>query len=107
MELPMFSATMFTDLGLQIFLASLLITFLAGIIKGAVGFAMPLVMVSGLSSIMAPQLAIGAMILPVVASNALQTFRHGLAPVIGEARAVWRYLLVVSIFIVLTAQLLP
>ncbi|MEO1795972.1 MAG: sulfite exporter TauE/SafE family protein [Pseudomonadota bacterium] len=107
MELPMFSATMFTDLGLQIFLASLFITFLAGIIKGAVGFAMPLVMVSGLSSIMAPQLAIGAMILPVVASNALQTFRHGVAPVIGEARAVWRYLLVVSIFIVLTAQLLP
>ncbi|MEO0486288.1 MAG: sulfite exporter TauE/SafE family protein [Pseudomonadota bacterium] len=99
--------SIFSELGTTLFVLSVLITLTAGVIKGTVGFAMPLVMVSGLTSIVEPTLAIAAMILPVVASNAFQTFRHGVAPALREARFVWRYLLVVSVFIILSAQLLP
>ena len=92
------------DLSLALFAAALGITLMAGIIKGAVGFAMPLVMVSGLSSILDPKLALAAIILPIVVSNALQTFRTGLAPAMAAARDFWRYLLIVCIAILISAQ---
>ncbi|MEM6729688.1 MAG: sulfite exporter TauE/SafE family protein [Pseudomonadota bacterium] len=99
--------SLFAQLGPGLLLASMAVALAAGIIKGAVGFAMPLVMVSGLSSILSPQLAIAGLILPVVASNALQTFRQGVGPAMREARFMWRYLLVVGLFIVAAAQLVP
>lgn len=79
----------------------------AGVIKGAVGFALPLIMVSGLSTIMDPKLAIATMILPVVMSNLVQTFRQGLGEAISAAQEYWRYLLVVCAAILLVAQTLP
>ncbi|MEL6609801.1 MAG: sulfite exporter TauE/SafE family protein [Pseudomonadota bacterium] len=97
--------SLFSQLSPSVLVLSALIALAAGTIKGAVGFALPLVMVSGLSSIMDPKLALAALILPVLATNGLQTFRHGVGPAIREARIVWRYLLVVSVAIILTAQL--
>lgn len=99
--------SIFTELSSFVFVFAVCVTLLAGIVKGAVGFAMPLIMVSGLSSIMDPRLAIGAMIVPIVVSNGIQTFRQGIGPAVRETKAVWRYLLMVSIFIVASAQLLP
>jgi uncharacterized membrane protein YfcA len=80
------------------------ITLLAGVIKGMVGFAMPLVMISGLSTIMDPKLALAALILPVLLSNGLQTFRQGLAEALSAMRQYWRYVLVVCLAILITAQ---
>ncbi|MEL6914692.1 MAG: sulfite exporter TauE/SafE family protein [Pseudomonadota bacterium] len=99
--------SIFSELGLGVLLAATGITLAAGIVKGAIGFAMPLIMISGMSSIMDPRLAIAGIILPIVASNALQTFRKGVGPALAEARVFWRYLLVVSLFIVAAAQLVP
>ncbi|MEM1375738.1 MAG: sulfite exporter TauE/SafE family protein [Pseudomonadota bacterium] len=96
--------SLLAELGTTVVLLSALIAFLAGTIKGAVGFALPLIMISGLSSIMAPPLALGAMLLPVLMTNALQTFRTGIGPAIREARAVWRYILIVCLAIVIAAQ---
>ena len=79
----------------------------AGIVKGAVGFAHPLIMVSGLSTIMDPKLAIATMLVPVVMSNLVQTFRQGLGEAISAVREYWRYLLVVCVTILLVAQTLP
>lgn len=85
----------------------ILITILAGIIKGAVGFAMPLVMVSGISMVMDPKIAIASIIAPIVVSNVMQTFRQGLAPVIAGIKEFWRYILIACTAIFLTAQLVP
>lgn len=80
------------------------VALIAGVIKGTVGFAMPLIMVSGLSTIMDPKLALAAMIFPVLASNAIQTFRQGFAEALSAAREFWRYLLIICVAIVITAQ---
>lgn len=85
--------------------AALGVAFFAGFIKGIVGFAMPLIMVSALSSFLDPKLALGLMILPVVASNTLQTFRSGIGPALDAIRDFRRYLLVVCIAIFAAAQL--
>ena len=84
-----------------------LITLISGVIKGAIGFAMPLVMISGLSSLMDPKHAIAAIIFPIVFSNILQTFRKGLAPAIDALRDCWRYVLIVCLFIFASAQFVP
>ncbi|MGR3435797.1 MAG: sulfite exporter TauE/SafE family protein [Shimia sp.] len=81
------------------------VALVAGLIKGMVGFAMPLIMVSGLSTVMDPKLAIAGMLFSIVVSNVLQTFREGVPAALGAARGVWRYLLILWIAIALSAQL--
>ena len=76
----------------------------AGLIKGAVGFALPLVMISGLSSFLDPRLALAGMILPTVASNVLQAGRGGVGPMVEAGRVHWRYLSVCAVGIFVTAQ---
>lgn len=93
------------DLTPILFAAALGITVMAGIIKGAVGFAMPLVMISGLSSVMDPKLALAALIFPVLVSNGWQTFRQGISPAWEAVKEFRRYLVVVCVMIFLAAQL--
>ena len=80
------------------------ITLLAGFVKGAVGFAMPMIMISGLASFMAPELAIAGLILPTLASNLWQAFRQGGRAAVASARVHWRYLAIVLALILITAQ---
>ncbi|MCY4303481.1 MAG: sulfite exporter TauE/SafE family protein [Aestuariivita sp.] len=80
------------------------ITVFAGIIKGAVGFAMPLIMISGLSVIADPKLAIAAIIFPTLLSNGFQTFRNGLKQALSAIIEFWRYLLITCVLIAITAQ---
>lgn len=53
------------------------ITLLAGTVKGMVGFAMPMVMISLMSSVIDPELALAGLILPTVITNATQALRQG------------------------------
>lgn len=53
------------------------IALLAGVIKGVVGFAMPMVMISGLSSVVSPSLALAGLILPTLITNGMQALRQG------------------------------
>lgn len=55
----------------------LAIGMLGGIVKGLVGFAMPMILVSGLGSIIAPELALAGLILPAFATNGIQALRQG------------------------------
>ncbi len=96
-----------SELSSQVWVLALLITLLAGFIKGAVGFAMPLIMVSGLSSILPPHLAVAGVILPIVVSNLTQTFRAGAGPAAQAVRDFWRYILIVCAAILVFAQFLP
>lgn len=64
------------------------VTLFAGFVKGAIGFAMPLIMISVFSAFMVPEVALAGLILATVTTNVHQAFRQGL----GEAwESVLRY----------------
>lgn len=81
------------------------VTLFAGFVKGAVGFALPMIMISGLGSFLPPEVALAALILPTVAANLWQALRDGIAAALAS---VWRfrlYMAIVLIFIAGSAQL--
>ncbi|MEM7597130.1 MAG: sulfite exporter TauE/SafE family protein [Pseudomonadota bacterium] len=88
-------------------LAAFGVAILSGVIKGAIGFGMPLVILSGLSTFLDPKLALVGMIAPIVVSNALQALRTGVAPAVEATRSAWRYILIVCVMIFAAAQLVP
>ncbi|MBP0482626.1 sulfite exporter TauE/SafE family protein [Sagittula salina] len=71
------------DLPATVLLAALAAGFLAGVVKGMVGFAMPMVLISSLSSFLPPEVALAGLILPTVVTNGMQALRQG-------AAAAWR-----------------
>ncbi|TFL17473.1 sulfite exporter TauE/SafE family protein [Jannaschia formosa] len=84
---------------------SLGIAFFAGIVKGAIGFAVPLIMISGLSSFLHPHLALAGMMIPVLLTNLWQVSRYGWVPAKEGAKLHWRYIVIVMIAIFGAAQL--
>lgn len=61
-----------------VFLFAVLIALIAGFVKGIVGFAMPMIMISGFASVMDPKLALAGLILPALVTNGMQAVRYGL-----------------------------
>lgn len=96
----------FNDLSTMAIIFAIGITLLAGFVKGATGFALPMIMVSGLATVLPPNVAIAALIVPTVVSNVWQALRGG---GVGAAAAVAsRYKLYIGtllVVIVITAQL--
>jgi uncharacterized protein len=88
----------------HLFWAAVAVALLAGFVKGAIGFAMPLIMVSAFSSFLPPELALAGLILPTLATNLSQAFRQGLWPALASARKYYRYLISTVVFIVISAQ---
>ena len=91
----------------HIWVFMLLVGLLAGLVKGVVGFAMPMVMISGLSTVVSPELALAGLILPTLVTNFWQALRQGL-------RAAWEsvckyriFLTVGAIVLLAAAQLVP
>ncbi|MEM6441355.1 MAG: sulfite exporter TauE/SafE family protein [Pseudomonadota bacterium] len=77
----------------------------AGFSKGVVGFALPMISVSLIGSVMPAQMAIAAMILPGIVTNIWQTFRQGLGAARRTLRQFWRLNAVLFVMIALCAQL--
>lgn len=87
--------------------AAVAIALLAGLVKGTVGFAMPMIMMSGLSSFMAPELALAGLILPTLVTNGVQALRLGVSSAtVAVLRFRW-FLLIGAVCLVLGAQLVP
>lgn len=86
------------------FVAACGVTLLAGFVKGAVGFAMPLVMISGLTLFLDPLVALAGVILPIVLSNLLQVMRFSWAQAREALLGFWRYILMVCLMITVAAQ---
>ncbi len=82
------------------------VTLFAGFVKGAVGFAMPLIMISGISVLIDPQLVVAGIILPIVMSNALQVLRAGFPAARDALIEYRRYVAVVCVMILVSAQFL-
>lgn len=69
--------TLFPFLTTSQLILALFIAVAGGFVKGVVGFAMPLVLISGLTFFIAPELALAGLILPTLVSNIMQSLRHG------------------------------
>ncbi|WP_422049113.1 sulfite exporter TauE/SafE family protein [Shimia sp.] len=80
------------------------IAVLAGVIKGMVGFAMPMVLISGLSSFLAPELALAGLILPTLATNGMQALRQGRAAAWQSVKRFRRFLIAGGAVMVISAQ---
>ena len=52
---------------------------LAGMVKGIVGFAMPMIFITGMTTFMGPDVALGILILPTLIGNGWQAGRQGFA----------------------------
>jgi uncharacterized membrane protein YfcA len=88
-----------TALGLAI-----AVTLFAGFVKGAVGFAMPMIMISAFSSFLPPEVALSGLILPTLVTNLGQAFRDGVPAFVASLRKYWRFLTGTIIFIAISAQ---
>ncbi|MGC1259170.1 MAG: sulfite exporter TauE/SafE family protein, partial [Jannaschia helgolandensis] len=84
---------------------ALVIALFAGIVKGSIGFALPLIMISGLSSFLDPKLALAGILISVFATNVWQVTRQGWEPARDAAVLHWRYLLIVMVAIFAAAQI--
>lgn len=100
----MFEETIF-GISPLFFIAAVLVTLFAGFVKGAVGFAMPMIMISGMGSFLPPETALAALIVPTVVANTWQALRQGVASAIQSVQRVWRFLLVGLVFLLGSAQL--
>lgn len=95
----------FSELGLWAVSLATLITLFAGFVKGAVGFALPMIMISGLSAFLPPEIALAVLIVPTVLANVWQALRGGLGDAMASIRKFRLYIIIVLIFIALSAQL--
>jgi uncharacterized protein len=86
------------------FAAALAITLFAGFVKGAVGFAMPMIMISAFSSFLPPEVALAGLILPTVFSNIAQAFRQGAAAAWDTVKTYRRILIATVLMILISAQ---
>lgn len=96
---------LFSGLAPSLFALALGVALLAGVIKGVVGFAMPMVMISGLGSFMAPELALAGLILPTLVTNGMQALRQGLAMAWASIRRFRLFLVIGLVMLVGSAQL--
>jgi len=85
------------------FAAALAVTLFAGFVKGAVGFAMPMVMISAFSSFLPPEVALAGLILPTLFTNLSQAFRQGTGPMVATTLTYRRFLIATVVFIAVSA----
>ncbi len=87
----------------EAFAAALAVTLFAGFVKGAVGFAMPMILVSAFAVFLPQDLALAGLILPTLVTNLSQAFRQGVAPARETARTYRRFLIATVICIAMSA----
>lgn len=79
------------------------VTVFAGFVKGAVGFAMPLIMISAFSNFMPPETALAALILSVLTTNLHQSLRFGASAATDSALKYWRIIAMTVLGIMISA----
>jgi uncharacterized membrane protein YfcA len=84
--------SLFPDLGPASLALACGIALAAGVVKGMVGFAMPMILISGLGTFLPPELALAGLILPTLVTNTWQALRHGW-------RAAWQSLRQFRVFL--------
>ncbi|MGO4853889.1 TSUP family transporter [Phaeovulum sp. W22_SRMD_FR3] len=80
------------------------VTGFAGFVKGALGFAMPMIMISAFSSFLTADQALALMILPTLTTNISQAFRQGPAAAWGSIKRYRLHIAMIILFIPISAQ---
>jgi len=83
------------------------LAFLAGVVKGVVGFAMPMMLMAGLSTMMSPDLALAGLILPTLVTNLWQALRQGPRAALASMRRYTVFLVTGGLVMLASAQLVP
>ncbi len=97
--------SLFPMLSPETFVIACLVVLLAGVVKGMVGFAMPMIMISLLGGIISPDLALAGLILPTLLSNGLQALRQGPQAAWQSLRRFKLFLLSGFVLLVFSAQM--
>ncbi|WP_323041875.1 sulfite exporter TauE/SafE family protein [Gemmobacter sp.] len=79
------------------------VTLVAGFVKGAIGFAMPLIMMSAFGSFMPPTTALAGLVLATLTTNIHQTLRDGPRAAVDSAWTYRRVIVTTIIGILVTA----
>ncbi|MGJ8611959.1 MAG: sulfite exporter TauE/SafE family protein [Octadecabacter sp.] len=82
----------------------LAVALVAGLVKGLVGFAMPMILISGMTLVLPPETALATLILPTLMTNGWQALRQGLASAVQTVREFKIFLLCGFVFLVTSAQ---
>jgi len=75
----MFLDPIIATYGIAAVIGAAISMFLAGFTKGSVGFALPMIAISGVGSVLSAELAIVSILLPSLVTNLWQAFRQGFA----------------------------
>ncbi len=86
------------ELSFPILLAMAVVALFSGLVKGVVGFGMPMIMVSGLASFLPVETALATLIIPTLVSNTWQAFRYGWRAVV---ESIWKYRIFLGVMLVL------
>jgi uncharacterized protein len=86
-------------------LGAVLALALGGFAKGVVGFALPLIAVSGMGMFLPYEVAVGLLILPTLVSNLFQATRNGVAEARRSLVKFWRLNTILVVMIAASAQL--
>jgi len=86
------------------FALALGVTAFAGFVKGAVGFAMPMIMMSAFGSFLSAETALALLILPTLVTNVAQAFRQGWRAAWGSVVKYRLHIAMVVLFIPISAQ---
>ncbi|WJS86146.1 sulfite exporter TauE/SafE family protein [Paracoccus sp. TOH] len=89
------------------FWTAIAITLFSGFVKGAIGFAMPMIMLAALGSFLTAQQAVAAVILPVLVTNIRQALRGGWRPAWQASWAYRWHIGMVVLFIPVSAAFAP
>lgn len=77
----------------------------AGVVKGVVGFAMPMILISGMTIVLPPEQALATLILPTLITNVWQSLRQGVRSAIKTILNFRVFLLCGVVMLVFSAQL--
>ncbi|NNU81546.1 sulfite exporter TauE/SafE family protein [Halovulum dunhuangense] len=83
-------AELVAEFGAATVVAAFGVMLLAGFVKGAIGFALPIIAVSGIGALMSAELAIASILLPGLFTNLQQTLRDGVAAARETTLKYWR-----------------
>ena len=92
------------ELDLSTWAAAFCVAMVAGVVKGMVGFALPMIFISGLSMVMPPETALGALIIPSFFANGIQALRHGLATALKTVKQFRIFLISGGVCLIVSAQ---
>ncbi len=90
-----------------ILLAAAAIMAFGGFVKGAVGFALPMIGIGGIGSFMPAQDTVAILIFPTVLTNLWQTVRQGIGPAAETLGQFWKLNLLLGLTIGIAAQWVP